>query len=441
MILSIKSSIPTFKSVQFKEGLNVLLADIQPHSTERQTRNSAGKTSLIEIVHFLMGSNCDKSSLFRNMAIIDHTFNGLFIIGGQYFEIERAGADPSKIYILNYSSRMADIKPKIDKLDGRAYVTNMSWRSFLGHSMFGIPADAQENGFNEPHAPSFRSLFSYFVRRRNAGGFNSPERHTEAQQRVDWQVNLSYLLGLDWQISLEFQKIRARERTLVELKKANQEGVLGQMVGTVAELRPQVTIAETKANRLREQLNNFEVLESYRDLSQRAARAKTEMQALGREAVRLNEVFRHLVVALSAEAPPSIADIEKLYYESGVELPSVALRRLEEVKQFYESVIQNRRMHLEHDVVQAQRQIEENESKIQKLDFERRDILKTLEGRGAFEDLINLQRELAELEASAAALRERYKSAELLEGQSTQLVIDRANLKRRLQEDHQQRRE
>ncbi|HEY2531046.1 MAG TPA: DUF2326 domain-containing protein [Xanthobacteraceae bacterium] len=50
-------------------------------------------------------------------------------------------------------------------------------------------------------------------------------------------------------------------------------------------------------------------------------------------------------------------------------------------------------------------------------------------------------RELAELDASAASLGERFKAAEMLEGQSTQLDLDGLNLKRRLQEDHQQRKE
>ena len=46
---------------------------------------------------------------------------------------------------------------------------------------------------------------------------------------------------------------------------------------------------------------------------------------------------------------------------------------------------------------------------------------------------------MAEWEAHAATLRERFKAAEMLEGESTQLDIDRSNLKRRLQEDHQGR--
>jgi uncharacterized protein YydD (DUF2326 family) len=40
---------------------------------------------------------------------------------------------------------------------------------------------------------------------------------------------------------------------------------------------------------------------------------------------------------------------------------------------------------------------------------------------------------------TAAALREQFKAAEILEGEATKLDLDRVNLKRRLQEDHQQR--
>ena len=62
-----------------------------------------------------------------------------------------------------------------------------------------------------------------------------------------------------------------------------------------------------------------------------------------------------------------------------------------------------------------------------------------MEGRGALDDFLELQRELATWEAEAATLRERYKAAQILEGEATQLGIDRGNLQRRLQEDHQAR--
>jgi uncharacterized protein YydD (DUF2326 family) len=439
MIVSITSSIPTFKTVTFQAGLNVLLADTRPEAKDTETRNSAGKTSLVEIIHFLLAANCDKDSVFRTKALIEHSFTGIFTIQGVQFEVMRSGKDPAKIFLLRGGEDDKRLTKKADKESGRTFVSNSNWRIFLGHAMFGLPLVAGSSAFDEPGAPTFRAMFAYFARRRNNGGFIEPEQQSKQQQRGDWQVNLSYLLGLDWEIPLEFQKVRGRERTLEELKRAAQGQVLGQVIGTVAELRPQVTIAETRAQKLREQLANFEVLDSYRDLSQRAARAKSGMQTAGREAVSLEETVQHLEQALAVEMPPQRTDLQQMYDAVGVELPGVALRRFEEVNLFYSSVIENRRTHLQQEIADARSRIAEGERRMARLDAERRDTLKTLEGRGALDDFLKLQTELANLDASAASLRERFKAAEILEGESTQLEIDRANLKRRLQGDHKAR--
>jgi len=440
MIVAIESSLPSFKAVQFHQGLNVLLADTLPTSTEKQSRNSAGKTSLLEIIHFVHGSDCDPGSIFRAKELINHSFTCQFFIGAERFVVERSGSDPSKIFLIEGPKDKDALPTKTEKASGRAYVSNVNWRMFLGHTMFGLPSKLEGTAYDESFSPAFRSMFTYFVRRRESGGFLEPERQTEKQQPWDWQVNLSYLLGLDWQIPFEFQKVRARERSLEELKKAAKQGVFGEVLGTVAELRPQLTIAETRAQKLREQLANFEVLESYRELARRAAHTKTEMQALGREAVSLNETLQHLERALASEKPPEKADLHKLYAAAGVELPGIALRRFEEVSAFHDSVINNRRAHLQQEIVSARGQLLVGERRIGALDLERSQILKMLEGRGALEDFIRLQKELALSEAHAASLRERFKTAEILESESTQLQIDRNNLKRRLQEDHQQRR-
>lgn len=441
MILKIDSSIPTFKRVEFHEGLNILLADRQPEATERQTRNSVGKTSLLEIIHFLLGSDCDKKSLFRMDEFIAHTFRGEFIFAGKLFAVERGGAQPSKIFILNDSVDQEAYRLKLDRESERFYISNEKWRVLLGHLMFGLPADSEGTIYEKSFTPSFRSMISYFIRRQNGGGFLSPERNAEMQQRWDSQENLSYLLGLDWQIPKKFKEVRDREKTLEELKKAAKDGAFGEMIGTVAELRSKVTVAERKAKERRQQLAQFQVLDSYSDLSERAARAKTEMQALGREVISLRETLNYLESSLAREAPPDLASLKKVYIAAGIELPDVALRRLDEVRKFYESVIQNRSFHLQREIVEVQDHITKNEERVRELDAERSNILETLESRGALEDFIDLQKELAQLETEAANLREKFKAAEFLEGNKTQLDIDRNNLKRRLQEDYKQRRD
>ena len=439
MILSIGSSLPTFKTLTFHKGLNILIADTQPDASEKQTRNSAGKTSFVEIIHFLFGADCGADSIFRTSALVDHSFFAAIRVGKETFRVQRSGSEPSKIFILEGGRDRQDLELKVDRATERMFLSNAKWKAFLAHVQFGMPEDLEGSEFSEPFSPGFRSMFSYFARRRSSGGFISIERQAEKQQRYDWQVNLSYLFGLDWRIPHEFQKVRGRERTLEELKKAAKGGNLSDMFGTVAELRPQLTVAEKKATKLREQINNFEVLDSYKDLSRRAARTRTKMQALSREAVSLQETLAHLREALANEAPPDQTDLQQLYSAVGVELPGVALRRVEDVNRFYESVLENRRTHLQREILDAEQGLTSGERKMRMLDEERREILKTLEGHGALEDFLSMQRDLAELEAAAANLRERYKAAELLEGESTKLNLDRTNLKLRLQADHQQR--
>lgn len=439
MIVSVGSSIPTFKTVHFRPGLNILLADTQPDSTDKQTRNSAGKTSLIEIVHFLLGANCKKDSLFRTEALISHSFTATFMIKGTPTSVSRSGSDPSKIFVTTPTGLPAGLVARTEKPTGRIYVSNSNWKTYLGRVMFGIPEIVSDTDEDETGSLSFRSMLSYFARRDQGGAFFKPELNARLQQRSDWQVNLTYMLGLDWEIPVELQKIRDREKQLEELKKASKGGTLGQVIGTVAQLRPQVAVSEAKANKLKEQLSNFEVLDSYKDLSERAARAKTEMQSLGRQAVSQKESLQHLQESLSSETPPDSRNLQKMYLAAGVELPEVALRRFEDVDRFYSSVVENRKIHLQNQINEVSNAIANGERQMQALDRERRNILTTLQGRGALEDFVRLQTQLALLEAEAASLRERFKAAEALESQSTQLSIDRGNLKQRLQEDFRER--
>jgi uncharacterized protein YydD (DUF2326 family) len=97
---------------------------------------------------------------------------------------------------------------------------------------------------------------------------------------------------------------------------------------------------------------------------------------------------------------------------------------------------ENRRVHLENEIDGVRSQIAADEATVARLDRERSSILQNLDGRGALDDFLSLQRDLAEWDAQAATLRERFKAAEVLEGESTKLTIDRGNLQRRLQEDH-----
>ena len=158
-----------------------------------------------------------------------------------------------------------------------------------------------------------------------------PDKHAEKQATWDSQVNLSYLLGLDWTIPFEIEKVRQRERQLVELKNAAQGGVVGDIIGTVAELRPRVVLAEANVEKLRGDLAAFRVVDSYREMSDRASALRGEMLAIERNSVILKQTLDHLEANYRDEQPPATTDVDRLYKAVGIELPTVAVRRFQEV--------------------------------------------------------------------------------------------------------------
>jgi uncharacterized protein YydD (DUF2326 family) len=163
---------------------------------------------------------------------------------------------------------------------------------------------------------------------------------------------------------------------LKELKKAAKGGALGQVIGTSAELRPQVVLAQDKVTRLRHRLERFEVVESYKELSAEAAARKTELQAIARRAVSLKETVAYLRQALEGEQVASVVDVQRLYEAVGVELPGAHIkRRFDQVAEFQRSVVANRRAYLSGEIARAEAEIAEGERRSIELDGERTRIL------------------------------------------------------------------
>jgi uncharacterized protein YydD (DUF2326 family) len=230
MIHRIFSSLSSFKKLEFKPGLNVLIAQKELGASDKQTRNRAGKTSLVEIIHFLAGSEAGKDSLFRSAGLAAEAFGMEFDLGGEKTVAERLGKEKAKIHVEGASF-----------LKVKTLLSNSEWVEVLGEKVFGLNTLPVEDG----RVPTFRSLFAYFVRRQHSGAFTTPEKQASMQQAGDYQVALLFLLGLDWKIASDWQKVRDREKTLTELKKAAWAGAFGSIIGRAADLRTQLTVLGT----------------------------------------------------------------------------------------------------------------------------------------------------------------------------------------------------
>ena len=430
MIHRIYSDLSTFKGLTFRAGLDVLLAEKSEGATDRQTRNRAGKSSMVELVHFLLGSKANPDSLFRRPELVDFTFGMEFDLGGSRATVERMGAKHGQLTVEGDFSAWP-VKPKAK--DGRHVLSNNNWKVVLAKLMFGV--EEQEGSWT----PTFRSMISYFARRERSGGLHLSVRQSAQQATADYQINLSYLLGLDWTVPQSWQTVRDREKNLGELRKSLKEGTFGQFIDKASTLKTQLVLAQDRLAKLKDQLASFRVVEEYHELERESSELTSRLAVLADENTLDLRYIAESERTMEEEVPPAPPDLQRLYTEAGVVLPGLVQRRFEDVKTFHESVIRNRQSYLHGEVEAARHRLSERGQAQQRLDERRAQVLGILKSSGALDQFTALQGEVVRTEVAVETLRQKYDAAEALESGTLKLKMERTHLQERLRQDYSER--
>ena len=434
MIRQLSSDLESFKTLSFRPGLNVILADKSEGASDRQSRNGAGKTSFVELVHFVFGAAAPPKGIFRSEALGNWTFTASVDIREGTYSVSRSGKKPSRVRI---DGDTEDWQVARDQgfFPDRNELSNEEWKTILGAQWFRLPA----SGSSERFQPTFRSLFSFAARQQQSGGFQNPMQHSTKQQKWDQQATVSYLIGLDSTIPSRFQKLRDRERVAKQLRKATISGELGHYFGRAAELRTQLTVAEARTIRLRTELDDFQIVPQYKEMEREANEITEEINSLNVDNIVDQDLVRELQASLAEENAPDFQDINKLYAEAGIVLSEVPRRRIEEVEQFHRTVIQNRRSHLGAEIDSAEQRIAHRDRNKDRLDQRRRQIMKLLRKGGALEHYTGMREELGRAEAESETLRKRLETAERFKTVRAELDMERTRLVQALRDDIHER--
>ena len=428
MIHQVTSSLATFKPVLLKPGLNLVVATKSKGATNRQTRNGSGKSSFVRIIDFLLGAKCDADSIFMSKSLINEEFTLSLDIGGVRTSATRSGQGKSQLKVDGVLDGWP-VQPKLAKETGDFRISNTNWCNVLGSLFFKLPEDIESYG------PTFRSMMAYFVRREASGAFQEAQKQSSQQQNWDVQINLSYLLGLDWTIPHALQRVRQKEKSLETIKKEAKDGALGELIGNVGELRTRLAVADKEANRLRDDLADFQVLPEYRELEREASRLAIKISELTSENTLDLERVESLAAQLTNEHPVDDSILESMYREIGIVLPELVTKRLDEVRKFHSAIIRNRKIHLQGEIDAANSALETRNSEKQQLDVRRLQIMTMLNSHGALDQYSKLQEELSRSQAVVEEIKKKLSMARQLDSQSTELTIERARIKQRLTVD------
>lgn len=427
MIKRVRANQPTFRDVSFSPGFNVVVADRSKESTKKDSRNGLGKSTLIKIIHFCLGADAKD---LKAPQLQDWAFTLDLRLGGVDVSVTRSVAKPQIVQLVGDTSGWP-IEP--EAVEGKPTLRVSDWIQTLGSAMFGLAPTTRE-----PFTPSFRSLISYFVR-RSRDAFSTPFEHYRKQLGWDMQLHIAYLLDLSWEDARAFKLLSEREGLLKNLRTASEQGLVGDVLGSIGELDADKVQLEQQLQAYATDLGAFRVLPQYRDIEARANRLTELIHGLSNENIADRRLLKRYEDSIASEDPPQADEVLQLYQAANVQLPGAVQRRLEEVQTFHATVVANRRAFLHEEIGSLREAISRREAELAARAEERGTLLDTLRTHRALDEFQSLQRHALEIESQLKQVTARIADLKKVEAGKGALKIEREQTRRRARRDYDER--
>ncbi|KAB8334718.1 DUF2326 domain-containing protein [Scytonema tolypothrichoides VB-61278] len=436
MIHAVRCNHSSFKTVEFRPGFNVVLADRTEDSGRRDSRNGLGKSTLIEIIHFCLGGTIPTAKGLGSRNIRGWAFSLELTLANQIVTVTRNTEDKSQVVIEGDTTNWP-IQPK--QQEGQKVLNLEDWKTVLGNLTFGLTIDNEAKKYR----PTFRGLISYFIR-RGRDAFSTPFEHYPKQTGWDKQVNNAFLLGLAWEDARDLQLLKDKEKLITDIKKLKKDteaGVAIGVFGSLGELETLKVQIEAQLRERKETLNNFRVAPQYHQLEATVNRLTSEIHEATNKNIVEHKLLEFYQSSLESEDEPRPEDVVRIYENAGIELPRLVIRRLEEVEIFHRRLIENRREFLGSEIKRIRREVASRESFIEEKTGERAELLQVLKTHGALEEYTMLQEIYLSDVANLNGINKRIEELKQFEEEKSALKIEKEKLLQRARRDYGERNE
>jgi len=385
MIHSIKCDKPSFQTIVFNPGFNVVVAERTKEATKKDSRNGLGKSTSIEIIHFCLGGN--KGETLNKPQLDDWTFTMDIDLGGKKYLVTRNTKNTNKITIEGDCSDWV-IKPTTDKKTGTQIISRNDWTKILGILMF----DLQPIYDDYKYIPTFRSLISYFVRKNGqSGAFLNPFQQYKAQLEWDQQVNNSFLLGLGWEYASKWQVLKDRVKVLAQIKQEATAGLISHMIGNIGELESLKIRLDAQVNQEKGNLDDFKVHPQYHQIEEDANHLTKAIHEYVNQNIDDKRLLEHYESSLKEEVDAQPEKVTKIYEEAGLVLPNNVTKKINEVLSFHKRVVLNRKEFLSSEIEKLKQKIVQREEQTKVFSSKRVELMLTLRSHGALQEYTQLQ--------------------------------------------------
>lgn len=414
MLVRLSANRPEFVPVAFRPGFNAIIADRAEDSTEQDSRNARGKSTLLMLVNYVLAGQLHPT--LKSLADDGWEMTLELQMFGGSVAATRALDKGKWLTVRASGEAQAVIKPYL--VEGR--ISLEDWKSLLGLALFRLePGEQELTG-----GVSVRTLLSYVVRTEMP---KDPLKIFAQQGATSSREHVAFLLGLDWRVVHELATIKKRLTQITTISAATREGL-------VATLRPEDDLVLERAAVMHEieewqgRINRFRILEDPNSLVERADELTAAIAQLRDDAVVDRRMLALYTESLAeTDSPPSSpTPVEALFDAAGAILADGFRRHMDDVRNFHSTLLANRRLFLRAEVTSLEQRIAARAFDLDRLDQQRDNALRTLDAGGALDELKALRDELGEAENRRAMLDLQIEQARELDARRQELKLEQS---------------
>ena len=397
-LIELSANKPSFQTVKFKDGLNFIIGGkSNEQKNNKSTYNGVGKSLMVRIIHFCLG--CSKIKSFEN-SLNDWEFTLKFKIDNNYYSASRKCSNQNKIV-----------------LNGKE-MTVTEFNEFMGATLFFL--DKVKYKYL-----TYRPLISRFIRPNK---YSYDNYDTFVPKETEYNKNLcnSYLLGLDVSLIDTKKELVCKKKEVTDAKKIFEKDETIQSFFKKKE-KIDVSIIDLEQNieNLKEEIKNFKIADNYYEIKKEADEEQIELNNLENDLLLMKSAIENIDKSLSIKTDISKDKIIAMYEEAKVELNDMIVKKLEEVENFHNKLLDNRVKRLIKQKNELKSRIKEIEEQKQRLSVALDENLKLLGAYGALEEYNSLNSKLNEYQNRLEKLND-YK--ELIEKYKNELNNVNINL-------------
>ena len=394
-----------FGPIDFRAGLNVVLAEIRlPANRDKDTHN-LGKTTLGRLIDYCFLAGRDpKFFLFKHEDLFKDFvfFMEVELADSSYVTVRRGVEEATKISFKKHEAAHQDFtglpEAKWDHVD--------------------LPFDRAQNMFDS--LLDWRAVSPWSYRKGLGYQLRSQDDFQDvfqlrrfAAKHSDWKPYLAHILGFDHKLI----KQHYEKQEQLEDKKATAEAVRTELSGSVddiSKIEGILLLKQKDAGKKQKLLDAFDFRQQDKERTKQLVDdIDSRIGALNSQRYSLNQARKKIVASLEEDQILFNPDeAKRLFDETGILFSGQIKKDFEQLIAFNRAITEERRGYLQEERTEVEAELKRISAELNALGKRRSDMLGFLSGTDVFakykqvtDDLVTLRADIATLERQRVFLR------------------------------------